>query len=74
MPGNSYAGKLGSKTGLNIAKELGWDELQTQIAVKTQNAQITCLNIRAIVPPIYSTSLKKFTEILKYPGTLYGDF
>ena len=42
LPGDSYAGKLGSKTGLNIAKELGWDELQTQIAIKAQNAQITC--------------------------------
>jgi hypothetical protein len=42
LPGDSYAGKLGSKTGLNIAKELGWDELQTQVAVKAQNAQITC--------------------------------
>jgi len=38
LPGDSYAGKLGSKTGLNIAKELGWDELQTQIAIKAQNA------------------------------------
>lgn len=40
LPGDSYAGKLGSKTGLNIAKELGWNDLQTQLATKAQNVQI----------------------------------
>lgn len=43
LPGDSYAGRSGSKTGLNIAKELGWNELQTQVAVKAQNTQITCM-------------------------------
>jgi hypothetical protein len=48
LPGDGYAGKLGSKTGLNIAKELEWNELQTQVAVKAQNAQITRKKIRKL--------------------------
>ncbi|EXX53246.1 hypothetical protein GLOIN_2v1473054 [Rhizophagus irregularis DAOM 181602=DAOM 197198] len=59
LPCDSYAGRLGSKTGLNIAKELEWNELQTQVAVKAQNTQITCMPNTTIENPKKNKTLAR---------------